>query len=1499
VRKEKPVLHYIGLQDAYAHLYRTPRSNVWNYQFIIDAFANNNKKDTAASSFDFDLKKVELGNVRFHMDDAWVGYDMDYGVGSLTMNVKDIDFKKELIDVDDIDIKAALVSLKAYKGGRPADTNKSIQVYPIDSTPFNPDKWLVLANSLSIKNSYFNLSLDDRIPLAGQFDAEHLQIKDIGLDANHISIRGDTIRGTITNLKAIDRCGLAIKKMKAKVTVSPVESTCDNLYLETNNSKVQNYYSMRYKRFPDFDDYITNVKMVGHLKDAVIDNRDLVFFAPQLQGFPIETVHVSGDGEGTVADLSGRHMIVTDGKNFFKGNISMKGLPDIYKTYIDFNEGELITTGPDLIKYIPSLVSIPDFGFNNISSIYFKGDYNGYIENFQVNGIFNTNLGSLSAQVQMNMKDFNMNAATYSGTISSDNFNVGALLKQTDLGIVSFKSDINGRSFNGENAQLGIDAQIGRLDLHNYSYRNIIAKGTLAKKQFTGKLQVDDPNLALEFDGNIDFSQQMMHINAKANLLKSNFYALKLTKDTIMAVGDFDLNCTGSNIDDFAGYAKLNNINIKRNQHRLDLDSIYITSKRYESNKLISIQSNDITATIKGNFQLSKLPASVQYYLSRYIPNYINAPSKYAPDQDMSFTISTKSVTNIIGVIAPAFKGFDNATVSGSLNTAQKKVLLKASIPEGSIGNVHFSNVSISGDGNYDLLELNTSIDNVSIGDSVLNGSLSVTATLGNDSLQFNIATSSPDANSSAVLNGHAFAHKDSLFLDMLPSQFYLNQAKWDIPGGSHIVYSDKYLFVKDLVLKSGLQKITANTVYQANDQQFAVNIQELDLGQLGNWAGLAAYQPDGRLNGTVNIQHLFSTFYVSSNIKATSVLLGADTIGNINIIGTYDGSKKLVNLDPQTGIYRGNSSVNVSGNMSFDSTTAQQINGKISFNNAPANWFSSFLIGFISHIKGTLQGDINIKGRSYDPSINGDITLNDANMHIDFLGANYSIPKASIHVDEEKIDVGTVSIYDSYKNKATLTGQFLHKHFKYVEMRLAVRSDKFEIFNLHDYENQFFYGNLIAKVDPVTIRGPFNNISIDIANAVPVAKSSIYIPISSSKDVGTYSYVSFKTYGKPLPKTKAQSKNKLAITIEASLNPLAEMTLVIDPSTGDAIRAKGNGDIRLEIPPSNDIRMYGSYNIDEGDYSITFKQLLSMKRKFILNADSKIDFNGPFAQTNLDINATYTTHTRLYDILSDAEKTQLSSAEASDARLPQDVNVLLYMKGSLNNQKLSFKIQLPETRSFGTTAYYKLDRVNQDDAQLLDQVASLLIIGDFISTEGIGGNTATTGAINNFSQILSNSASTQLTNIVNKITHNKDLAIDLKYSMYNLGDPSQAAVNRNQFSLGLRKPYFHDRLIVEVGGKSDWGRPTSTSSASSFNIAGDFRAQYLLNASGGLRFNVFRTSDYDVTLDRDITRSGTGLSWRKSFDGFSDFFHGKNYDEKQLKKEQEKKTATKIDSTK
>jgi hypothetical protein len=100
---------------------------------------------------------------------------------------------------------------------------------------------------------------------------------------------------------------------------------------------------------------------------------------------------------------------------------------------------------------------------------------------------------------------------------------------------------------------------------------------------------------------------------------------------------------------------------------------------------------------------------------------------------------------------------------------------------------------------------------------------------------------------------------------------------------------------------------------------------------------------------------------------------------------------------------------------------------------------------------------------------------------------------------------------------------------------------------------------------------------------------------------------------------------------------------------------------------------------------------------------------------------------------------------------------------------------------------------------------------------------------------------------------------------------------SRNEVKFGFKKNYFNDRLTLQVGSAYDWGRPTtSNQSASNFNLAGDFRAQYLLSPDGGVSVVGFRASNYDLFYGRNIERTGVGLTFQKKFNTLYEFLHSK-----------------------
>lgn len=1478
-KKEIPVVSYVGLKDAYVHLYRTNQSKEWNYQFIIDAFDTGpKKKKQPKNDFEIDIDKVALSNVKFHMDDAWGGSDYDIDMGNFLLDADKLDLKNRKVAINVLEIEQVLVSIREYEVAK--GYQRKPKVHHIDTTAFNPDLWAVSAKRLSLKDSRFLLNTSKSAAHPAEFDPEHIDVSSINIAVENLAILADTLTASVKNMTAFERCGLQVKALRADVTVSPNASICDHLYLETNRSKLQRYYAMHYNRFPDFLDYIDKVRMTGDLKNATIDYRDVAFFAPALKNLPV-IVQASGVIQGTVDSLTGKDLAVTDGNTKLSGNLSMTGLPDINNTFINFTNGLVYVNKTSAFKYFPELKNFRTIDFDALGHIDYKGDFVGYIDRFAANGVLHTDLGSVTSNVKLSLPNMDPAQASYSGTITSSSLQVGKLFRYPDFGAVALSVNVEGKAFDPQNAKVNLNGVINSLEYLGYKYSDIQAEGTLAQKKFNGQLLINDPNLALAFYGAADFSQPQLQINAKANLLSSNLKALHLLQDSVTAATDFDLDFKGNNIDEFIGFAKLYNVNINRNGHRLDVDSLYLNSSYTDGKKLLTLESNILGAKVEGNYSLSNLPYSFQYYISGYLPNYLAAPTRYAPDQVINFNVQTRETDSLLSVIMPGLYGFNNASLSGSLNTNTQNLNLQAYIPYGYVMGAYFDTATVQAMGNFNQLYLQANANKLALGDGLVTAAFNGNAFLGNDSLRFKISTDSKDDYGTAKIEGHAFASGDSLYLSLAPSEFFLNKYRWEILSGNRLVFAKDYLMVRDLLMQSGKQLITVNSFNETTQQAIDVAIKDFDLTMLGNLADIALYEPAGRLNGDVVLKDIYRGLKIQSKTTAEDVKFGRDTIGTVKVFGEFDTKKETITLDQLTGIYRGQASLTASGIFALDSTNNQVLNGTIKLQDADINWVHPFVSDFLSKMSGTLNGSINIRGTAFSPDVDGVITLNNAGTKIDVIGTYYRIPAAIIQVNNKNIDFGKVSVFDEYGNDATLTGGLRHDRLRNIQFdRIQVTSPKFEVLNLTEKDNSPFYGNLIANVAALTIAGSIEDIRMNI-RATPAAASHIYIPIQSSTDISTYNYISFKQYGKE-EVIKPKKKNKFSLTISGDMNPLAELTMVIDPVSGDLIHAKGNGNITLSLPANEDMKMYGSYEIETGKYTFNFKKLFFV-RNFKINQGSRIVFNGPLSNTNLDINAIYTARLRPSDVLNELEKNAIKgTTEWTESSTRQDVNVFLNMTGQLEQPVLNFKLDL-DKRFEGTLVGNKVAQINQDYSTLFDQVASLLLIGTFIPSGGLlsGGSSTTTSASaavnSNFGDVVSSTVSSQLTNIMSKILNDPSFAIDLKYNNYSYSAENSATqgLSRNEVSVGIKKNFFKNRVLLEVGSAYDWGRPTASNNNSNgnLNLAGNFRAQYLITEDGRLLLNMFRTNSYDILMNDNVYRGGIGISYRTSFDNLREFF--------------------------
>jgi hypothetical protein len=1492
--KKHPVISYVGLKDAYANLYRKRNSDTWNYQFIIDAFASKKTqpKKKEGGKLEMDLRRADLQNIRFHMVDQWTGSDMIGELGTLKVYARDIDFDKKLIDISSIEGDHVTFGLRDYKGGRPPRPKMPATAPVIDTTPFNPGLWKVALGKLELAHSRFFLEDPDTRPAQGMFDETHMDITGISLDVRNVAIKGDTLTARLEGLSGKERCGFLIKRLAADVTVSPNISECRNLVLQTAYSSLNDYYAMKYDRFPDFEDYLTNVVMVADLKNSEVGMQDIVYFAPDLKRFENISVKISGKGKGTVEKLTVKDLVLNDGISQLKGELYMNGLPDIYNTFIDFRKAEVHTNGLAAFLYVPELRKEESINLAALSQIAFTGSFTGFINDFVAFGDIQTNLGKAHADI--NWKLPARNIPGYSGNLTTDNFDLGKLFKQEPLlGKATVAAKITGSGFDPKTANIKINGSVNGIELNGYNYRNLKIDGVLASRKFDGKLTADDPNIKLDFDGKVNFAGEEPEFNLSANIAHINAKALGFTEDSIVANADMRLDFKGSNIDNFVGSAYIYNMDIMRDSTRLNIDSLQLLSTVGTGNlKQLFFSTNDISASVTGQFSIMALPQSVQMFLSYYLPQYVATPSNYNTQQNLEFKVDLGNTDDIVSLFNKSIRIGSNTRFTGSMNMANQQLQLAGNVPFLAYGNMRFNDIQINSSGTYSGFKLEAMANGIKMGDRDIASTVQFESNIFQDTARFQLLTTTPTSIGKAELNGVAYADRDSFFVKVLPSEFYLNQSRWEIPAGNEIVFAKNHIAVDNFSLQSGLQSIQVNPKgHREQPNNALVQIRNLDIEPFNTLLGLNNIAFEGRVNGDIHVGSILTSQMIDFDLQAGDIRINGDTVGTARAMGIYDVEKKLIRLEENSGLSYKGSKASVTGLLSLDPTSEENIDGRINLEHAHIAWAAPFLDGYVHNLSGFVNGSISIKGKAEDPSTSGALQLEDIGFTPDITGVHYNIKDGNIKVSDTRFEMGTITVSDDMDNTGTLTGNVAHDKLSKMNFRLNMRSDNIQVVNLLDYQNPNFYGNVMASVQ-LRLSGPVNNLNMNIF-ATPQKNSHLYIPIGYGNDLGEYGYVHFKEYGVEQKPLEHKSHNKLNIRLDAVATPDLTATIIIDPATGDQITAKGSGNIILDIPADGDMRMNGNYIIDEGKYNFSFKQLkgvLNYKREFTINSNSVIKWNGDIANADLDVTAYAQIRARLYDlIINEVDRVGLSPQEIRDAQIMQNVNVFLNMQGSLNEPKMSFKLDLAENRSVGTYAYQKLQRINGDDKELLNQVASLLLLEQFVPPEGLNNTAISSGTINNMSELVSSAASSQITNFANKVLGMQDLYVGVRYKNYTLTgyDPlSQTSfLNRNEAGLNLRKSFFNNRLVVEVGGVYDWGRSSAQSDFTT-NFAGDFRVQYLLTEDGRIRFNIFRTSNYDAIFLQNIGRQGLGLSYRKSFNTLGELFKSQT----RLRKETEEK---------
>jgi len=1495
--KDKIELEYIGLKDAAIHLQRT--DSTWNYQFLLDYFSGN-KKTGSKKNIELNLKQVELEKIAIIQKDAWRGETLSASLKSLHVDAEQINLNNKIIKINKIDIEDPSFAIYNYLGKRPSPADFVKKENPqITNDPnhlrWNAGGWEVSINELNIQNGSFKNDMEtDREPYTS-FDGQHILFSKINGNFKKVRLRQDSLTATVF-VSAKERSGFELKKMNANIRMHPEAMEFSNLDLRTNRSYLHHFFALRYSSFNDMSEFISKVRLEANFNDAELNSDDIAYFAPAVKAWK-KKIKLSGLIKGTIENLNAKDITIEAGRDtYLNGNISIAGLPDINKTYIDFEANNFRTVYADAIAFIPTLRRITQPRLDLLQYLRFKGNFTGFVTDFVTFGTLETKLGTVVTDVNMKLPFGKV--ASYSGIIKTKGFQLGLFIDNRQLGSASFEGKVNGSGLNAKNLNAKLDGTVHLLEFNDYPFRNIFVKGNVAKRLFNGELVSDDPNLKATLIGLVDFSKKIPLFNFDAIVTTANLKNLKLVSDSIEFNGKFHFNFQGDNIDNFLGTARIYEASILKSGQRIAFDSLFLESKMVDNNKIITALSNEFDAALAGEFSIQDLPAAFQTFLNKYYPAYIK-PSKIAlKNENFSFVITTKKVDDYIGLIHKDLSGFNFSTITGRINSKENLLDLNAEIPQFGYKNISFFNLNLKGTGTLDSLTAQTNIGDVYINDSLHFPGTIIKVKTSNDISDVMITTSANQTLNAANVSVQVQTLARGVKIKFRESSFEVNGKTWMIDKEGELILSESLVSADGIKIYNGQQEILVTTVPSdiGNTNDIKIDLKKVNIGDFTPYV-LNNMRLEGLLSGTINVLDPFGKFSIEVNGEAEQFRFDNDSIGKVRLDANFAQRSRQVNYHALSE--NPDYNFDVTGNYKLgDSVTRDQIDLTAKLNPTRIEPIKKYLSGVFSDMSGLASGNLQVVGPINDLRYLGKVQLNGGRLKVTYTNVVYKIPSATFDFKEDRIDFGSFAIEDTFQNKGYITrGILRHRGFNDLDFDFAMNTNKLLVLATNNQGNDPFYGNVIARAN-MTFEGPLNDMQMDV-EAEPADSSSLYIDSKSGRENNQADFVIWKVYGREMENYELDKESNLTVNLDVRANNYANMYVIIDELTGDIIKANGRGNLRMRATTSGEFTLTGRYDIDRGNYDFSFQSFLSKPFTLREGAGNYIQWTGDPANATIKIDAEYKAENVRF---SDLDLNSLSGGSDVNDNVRKyrgEILVLANLTGDLMSPTIKFQIELPANSSLKNDldGLRVLSQIQNDENELNKQVAFLIVFNRFgpLSTsanQGLG-NIAFEGiVVNSISGVLSNTLNRQFSNIFQKIFNDKSIQVNFNAQFYS-GTNLIANINRGAFNidrgnlnLSVAKSVFNERLTFTLGSAVDFGLSSQqvNASGSTLPFLPDITAEWKITPEGRLLLTFFYRDSYNYLAGAGVrqNRSGASISYRKEFDRFSELWRG---DKKKNKK--------------
>jgi len=1371
-----------------------------------------------------------------------------------TLGLKNATLRLAIDSANTVNIKFIIDGL------RRKDTTESPRLLTIRNIKFENSKFCFKTYDSKLNKQGINFS--DLV--LNKFNTE---IKRFNKDA-------DTVNFLIKSLSFEDHSGFLVNNFYANASISKNHLIFRNVKINTKLSRISGAkIALYFKSFKDFkpEARYEQVKLNLVLFPSDINLNDIAFFSPKLYGTN-QLINLSGEIKGSISNLKGRNIRIRYGEQSkIHGEFNLNGLPDFKETFIYVDLKDFNTS----VKEIESL-ELPggkrlnlSGKFKELSTITYNGKFTGFVDDFVAYGDIRTNLGKISSDLLF--KPDTNNYFTFSGKLIAEEFNLGKLLNNAkNIGKITLNVNVDGSSCSGQTVNAKLQGLINSLAIKQYKYKNIKLSGVFSDKTYNGSINIDDPNINMEFLGKVDFSSEIYEVDFTANIAYANLYALNFDKsDTINTVSFYiRANAQGNSLDNINGEIKLLNSLFTKSNRQIQIYDFSIYAKNSKDSNSLSIRSDFIDADVYGSYQMAEINKSLMKFINSYLPTFVNYEHLAIDDikNGFHFIVNFKKTKPIFDYFLPEYCIAENTILKGEFDPGTNYLFLILQSPKIEFHGSTWNNVYFNCQSNDSIFSIESGSENLLLKEKINLKNFTIYSDISRDSVNFLTRWNNWDT---LLYKGELRAiakftkssrHKFPVVsVNILPTHIVTTDTSWNVNGGKILVDSSS-ISVDNFSINHDKQYLRLNGKISVEPaDELSAEFNNFNLENLNTFTGSEGFEIKGILNGNASITDFYKNTLFYSSLTVDTLVINDERLGYTIINSKWNNDKKSIGIN---AIAKRGQLNTVAINGDYFPKDDGKIKLNVELNKLRLNIINLYMQNVFSDFRGIATGNLALTGNTSKPVINGDLKFQKTAFTINYLKSRYNFTDR-IRIIDNNIFFDNIKLSDIYGNSAYLNGAVKNTYFKNFNINIKIDADNLLFLNTTQFDNDQFYGTAFAS-GYIVLKGAPGNIKID-AGVRTEKNTRFFIPLDSEGEISEYNFVTF-LFEDTAEQTEQSSKeykvdlSAINLNVDLEVTRDAEVQLIFDPKVGDIMKGKGVGNINLQVNTLGKFKMFGEYYIEEGDYLFTLQNVIN--RKFNIDY-GVIKWTGDPLDAYIDIKAIYPTKASLYELFG-VDITGDESLKGSDEniyRRKTTVYCQLLITDKLMKPNIKYDIYLP-TIDEETRTMVK-NEINTDE-ELNKQFISLLVLNRFMPGSGgqggIGSNTLSSPYSNaagvNASEFLSN----QLSNWLSQISNDYDIRVNYRPDFDN-------QMTNDEVEFALSTQLLNDRL--SINGNVDV--TTNATAESSNNIVGDFDLDYKITEK--FRLKAYNHSNDNLLTEVSPYTQGVGVVFKEEFNSLGELW--------------------------